>query len=185
MPISGDSSCPLWKILIYDERGQSVLAPIIKVIARDPLQPTHIYAFLQLGELRQHGVTLNLLMDSERYEVEDVTAIYVCEPTEKSFDRISSDLKKNLYKFIRIEFLSYTSDEDLKNFAQRVLSFSSQATLSMNAATSTPAPPPYMYIRSVVDRYADFIALSPSTYTLNLKDDYSALYSNRTPEAQV
>ena len=46
----------MWKVLIYDSIGQSILAPIFSV-----------------KELRESGVTLHLALHSERYVL-----IYVC-----------------------------------------------------------------------------------------------------------
>ena len=43
------ASEPSWKVLIYDEVGQSILTPLFNV-----------------KELRDSGVTLNILLDSER-----------------------------------------------------------------------------------------------------------------------
>ena len=49
--IVATASEPSWKVLIYDEVGQSILTPLYNV-----------------KELRDAGVTLNILLHSERYE---------------------------------------------------------------------------------------------------------------------
>jgi len=54
-PISPQHSAPpgevvnSWKLLLYDVVGRDILAPLVKV-----------------RELRDHGVTLHLMMDSQR-----------------------------------------------------------------------------------------------------------------------
>ena len=45
------SSAPSWKVLVYDSIGQSILAPLFSV-----------------KELREMGVTLHILLHSERQE---------------------------------------------------------------------------------------------------------------------
>ena len=47
--IAATASEPSWKVLIYDEVGQSILTPLFNV-----------------KELRDAGVTLNILLHSER-----------------------------------------------------------------------------------------------------------------------
>ena len=48
--IAATASEPSWKVLIYDEVGQSILTPLFNV-----------------KELRDAGVTLNILLHSERF----------------------------------------------------------------------------------------------------------------------
>ena len=50
LQIGGANGAPMWKVLIYDSIGQSILAPIFSV-----------------KELREAGVTLHLALHSERY----------------------------------------------------------------------------------------------------------------------
>ena len=56
LQIGGANGAPMWKVLIYDSIGQSILAPIFSV-----------------KELRESGVTLHLALHSERYVL-----MYVC-----------------------------------------------------------------------------------------------------------
>ena len=56
---------PVWKVLIYDRGGQDIISPLLKV-----------------GELRDFGITLHLLLHSDRDPIPDVPAVYFVTPTE-------------------------------------------------------------------------------------------------------
>ena len=62
-----NGSAPMWKVLVYDSIGQSILAPIFSV-----------------KELRELGVTLHIALHSERDAVPDVPAVYFCLPSEEN-----------------------------------------------------------------------------------------------------
>ena len=59
-----------YKILILDKFAFDVIAPLLRV-----------------NELRQHGITLTLLLESEREQIPDVPAVYFVQPTAKIFKR--------------------------------------------------------------------------------------------------
>jgi hypothetical protein len=76
---------PVWKVLIYDQFGQDVISPLLKV-----------------GDLREHGITVHMyasdlcvamtdarLLHTERQAIPDVPAIYFFEPTEDNIRRIA------------------------------------------------------------------------------------------------
>eukprot|EP01054_Gregarina_sp_Poly1_P009909 Gregarina_sp_Poly_1__9908@NODE_648_length_6971_cov_93_460892_g486_i1_p2_GENE_NODE_648_length_6971_cov_93_460892_g486_i1NODE_648_length_6971_cov_93_460892_g486_i1_p2_ORF_typecomplete_len642_score90_18Sec1/PF00995_23/7_1e96Oscp1/PF10188_9/0_12_NODE_648_length_6971_cov_93_460892_g486_i123404265 len=144
---------PLWKVLLYDERGQKVLAPLVK-----------------LGTLRQNGVTLNLLLHSERYPVSDAAAIYFVEPNSENFERITQDVRNRLYKSYYIEFITPIRDDQLKEFAQKI------GALGPGFASC---------IARVVDRYLDFIALSSGCFVLDLPETFPIIYSTKADENRI
>lgn len=55
----------LYKVLILDRHTKDVLAPLLHV-----------------DELRRHGVTLHMLLDTDRQPIPDVPAVYYVLPTE-------------------------------------------------------------------------------------------------------
>ena len=63
-----------YKILILDKFAFDVIAPLLRV-----------------NELRQHGITLTLLLESEREQIPDVPAVYFVQPTAKNIQKISQD----------------------------------------------------------------------------------------------
>ncbi|KAF8821263.1 Sec1 family protein [Cardiosporidium cionae] len=133
-----------WKILVYDEIGRDIIAPTLKV-----------------GILRQYGVTLHLLLESERKAVREVPAVYFISPTEKNIKRICEDFSKHLYKCYYINFTTSSNSE----------------MIQMLAKGAVEAGAVHKVIR-VVDRYLEYIALSPLDYSLNLSRSYSTLYGN-------
>jgi hypothetical protein len=69
-----------WKILIYDTACRSIISPILSV-----------------SQLRNRGVTLHLLLHSDREPIPDVPAVYFVEPTRENLARIAQDCAKGLY----------------------------------------------------------------------------------------
>src|SRR5690349_12745403 len=53
-----------WKLLIYDSACMDIISPLITV-----------------GRLREHGVTLHMLITSSRDSIPDVPAVYLVQPT--------------------------------------------------------------------------------------------------------
>lgn len=130
-----------------------------------------LFTELQLGTLRQHGVTLNLMVHSERYEVSDAGSIYLMEYNAKNVERLCVDLSKRLYKSFHIEFLSYLTPEELGLFAQKV---------ATRAGDS-----PWKLITRVADRYLSFMALSPTLFSLEEPDTFISLYSPKADDLRV
>lgn len=123
---------PSWKVLIYDEVGQSILTPLFNV-----------------KELRDAGVTLNILLHSERDPVPDVPAIYFCQPTDKNIQRIGQDLQNGLYGSYHFNFVSPISRQKLEDLAS--------LAIQANATTQ---------IAKVFDQYVNFISLENEMFTL-------------------
>ena len=56
-----------WKILVYDAHCRSIISPIMNV-----------------SDLRSRGVTLHLLLSSDREPIPDVPAVYFIQPTHET-----------------------------------------------------------------------------------------------------
>eukprot|EP01064_Diplonema_japonicum_P033133 TRINITY_DN645_c5_g1_i1.p1 TRINITY_DN645_c5_g1~~TRINITY_DN645_c5_g1_i1.p1 ORF type:complete len:582 (+),score=115.52 TRINITY_DN645_c5_g1_i1:104-1849(+) len=89
-----------WNILIYDDYGKDVIAPILNV-----------------GELRKLGVTLFLELGKSRGNVPDAPAVYLVKPTEENIVAIAQDCVKGKYSSYNINFTSPVSRKLLERFA--------------------------------------------------------------------
>ena len=95
-----NGSAPMWKVLVYDSIGQSILAPIFSA-----------------KELRELGVTLHIALHSERDAVPDVPAVYFCLPSEENLERINRDLESGLYGRFFFNFISPIPRQKLEDLA--------------------------------------------------------------------
>ncbi|XP_018027037.1 sec1 family domain-containing protein 1 [Hyalella azteca] len=129
---SANSNETVFSVLIYDRHGQDIIAPLISV-----------------KQLRQLGVTLHLLLHSERGEVPDVPAIYFCQATEENLIRISQDLAAGLYTTYYLNFSTPISRHKMEDLAQAALLAGVQAD-----------------IKKVYDQFINFISLEEDMFTL-------------------
>ncbi|KAH8739600.1 hypothetical protein FG386_001157 [Cryptosporidium ryanae] len=90
----------IWKVLIYDRAGQTILSPLMKV-----------------GSLRHHGVTLHIQINTQKSPIPEVPGLYFIKPTEENIDKLCDDLKNLCYESYYINFLSPCSDKLLEYFA--------------------------------------------------------------------
>ncbi|XP_045129903.1 sec1 family domain-containing protein 1-like [Portunus trituberculatus] len=121
-----------FSVLIYDKHGQDIISPLLSV-----------------KELREMGVTLHLLLHSERGEVPDVPAIYFCQPTEENLIRIGQDFNDGLYSSYYLNFISPISRQKMEDLALAALQAGCQAS-----------------IKKVYDQYVNFISLEEDMFTL-------------------
>ncbi|CAB1331143.1 unnamed protein product, partial [Coregonus sp. 'balchen'] len=99
-PLKNTAAEPVWKVLIYDRFGQDIISPLLAV-----------------KELRDMGITLHLLLHSDRDPIPDVPAIYFVMPTEENIDRICQDLRNQLYESYYLNFISAISRSKLEDIA--------------------------------------------------------------------
>lgn len=91
---------PQWKVLVYDNYGQSIISPLLTV-----------------KELRDLGVTLHLLLDNDRESIPDVPAIYFVMPTDENIRRLCKDFQNQLYESYYLNFISAISRQKLEDIA--------------------------------------------------------------------
>ncbi|KAK8880803.1 Sec1 domain containing protein 1 [Tritrichomonas musculus] len=96
-----------WKVLIYDQRGLSILSTLLKV-----------------AKLLEVGVTFYGSITQKREPIPDVSAVYLLEPTPENLRLIAQDCAAPLYDQMYINFLSPISSQDLENFASQVNQYS-------------------------------------------------------------
>ncbi|KAF1745396.1 hypothetical protein MXB_3304 [Myxobolus squamalis] len=95
---------PVWKVLVYDRSGQDIISPLFTV-----------------SELRECGVTLHLLINCEREQIPESTAIYFLHPSESNLHRICMDMKSGLYSKYYLSFISPISRISLEYLANKTV----------------------------------------------------------------
>eukprot|EP00981_Chlorochromonas_danica_P007329 scaffold1690_cov177-Ochromonas_danica.AAC.6 len=128
---------------------------------RDIISP-----LLNVGALRQRGVTLHLLIQSEREAVPDAPVVYFIRPTESNVKKIAEDCTKQLYRAAYVNFLTRIERPLLEKFAQDLV--------GQGAVSS---------VAKVYDQYLDFIALESNLFTLNIPHAFS-LYNEPSLKEQ-
>ena len=93
-----------WKILIYDQACQNILAPLFNV-----------------SQLQSFGITLYLLIDSKRQKVPNVPALYFVEPTISNLDIIANDMKEGLYDKFYLNFSMRLERKNLEYLANKLI----------------------------------------------------------------
>lgn len=76
---TGSDFSDQWKVLIYDQDCRDIISPLLNV-----------------GALRQKGVTLHLLLHSDRESIPDAPAVYFIRPTEANLKRVVEDCSKQV-----------------------------------------------------------------------------------------
>ena len=123
---------PEWKVLIYDETGKNIISPLLSV-----------------KQLHEAGVTLYMSLHTERDEISDTPAIYLCEPTSVNITKISADLKANMYQEYYFNFTSPIARPELEALANAAVS---------SGTTSN--------IKKIFDQHMNFISLEPDLFVL-------------------
>uniref|UniRef100_M4BGH3 Uncharacterized protein n=1 Tax=Hyaloperonospora arabidopsidis (strain Emoy2) TaxID=559515 RepID=M4BGH3_HYAAE len=140
-----------WKVLIYDKFCRDIISPILK-----------------LHELRKKGVTLHMLLESEREAIPDVPVIYFVEPTLENLERIVSDCSKELYSSAHLNFAYPLTRESLEYLARA----------SVEAGCTS-------MIAKVYDQYTNFVSLEPGLFSLNLPNSYRAYNDPNVADVQI
>ena len=114
-----------WKILVYDAFGRDIISPLLLV-----------------ADLRKRGITLHLLLDSEREQIADVPAIYFVQPTAANVKRLGQDCARALYHSYYVNFTPAVPRPLLEELATATLESESVSQVS-----------------KVVDQYLNFASL--------------------------
>ncbi|KAF3922427.1 hypothetical protein AA313_de0205421 [Arthrobotrys entomopaga] len=155
-PLTDADGEPLWKVLVFDNLGRDVISSVLRV-----------------NDLRANGVTIHLYLlrsnlNSQRYPIPDVPAIYIVEPTADNIKLIARDLQSKLYETTYINFTSSIPRALLEEFA------------SITAQTQTSTQ-----IAQVFDQYLNFVVSEPDLFSLHLTDVYYTMNSNRSSDAVI
>lgn len=142
-----------WKILIYDAHCRAIISPLMNV-----------------SDLRSRGVTLHLLLASDREPIPDVPAVYFVQPTRENVQILARDCAAGLYSRMYINFVTKLPRPLMEEFARLVV---------QSGSTSLER------VASVHDQYLDYVCYERGLFSLNVPDSY-ALYNNpRSSEAQI
>ncbi|KAL3823006.1 hypothetical protein ACHAXA_008146 [Cyclostephanos tholiformis] len=133
----GDDGNP-WKILIYDKHTRGIISPLLSV-----------------SQLRSVGVTLHLLLHSDREPIPDVPAVYFVQPTQENLSVIARDCSRRLYLRSHLHFSTRMERPVMEEFARLVVN-----TGGLDA------------IASVHDQFVDFACLENRLFTLNVEGSY-------------
>lgn len=123
---------PVWKVLVYDRFGEDIISPLVSV-----------------KELREMGVTLHLLLHSNRDSIPGVPAVYFVMPTDENIQRISQDFRNQVYDSYYLNFISPISRQKLEDLAS--------AALQANSV---------QYVTKIFDQYLNFITLEDDVVVL-------------------
>ncbi|KJE96312.1 vesicle transporter [Capsaspora owczarzaki ATCC 30864] len=141
----------MWKVLVYDRAGQDIISPLMKI-----------------SELRDLGVTLHLLLHSDREPIPDVAAVYFVMPTKENIERIAKDCRDGLYDTFYINFISSLSRNLLEELAS--------LTVQNNSSNR---------ISKLFDQHMSFISLEQEMFVLRPQDkERTSYYAINNPEAK-
>lgn len=141
----------VYKVLVLDRWTKDILAPLLHV-----------------NELRKHGVTLHLMLDTERQPIPDVPAVYFVQPSEASVARIVEDVQRGLYDAFHLNFSTHIPRPLMEKLAAGVV--------AGNAAAR---------VARVYDQHNRFLTLEPSLLTLGLPDTYLQLNDPAAQDSQI
>lgn len=141
----------VYKVLVLDRYTKEVLAPLLKV-----------------NELRRHGVTLHMLLDSERQPIPDVPAVYFVEPSEAAVQRIALDAQRGLYDSLHLNFSTHLPRPLMEKLAGTVVSSGTAARIA-----------------KLHDQHTQFVSLESGLFTLGLPDTYLQLNDPGAQDSQI
>lgn len=145
------SPVTVWRIIIFDDVGRSIIAPMLKVV-----------------DLREHGVTLYMHLDTERDAVQGAPVVYFCAPTPSNLEKIAKDCDRCLYEWYYINFTCEVPRACLERLADLL------------AQTSLPS---ISHIK-VFDRTLQYVALSDDLFSLMLPSSFSVIHSGSDSEVE-
>ena len=150
LPPAG-SSHNQWKILIYDAPCRSIISPLLSV-----------------SQLRRRGVTLHLLLHSDREAIPDVPAVYFVSPTKENLARIAQDCGKRLYSRVHLNFVTKLDRSLMEEFARLVVQTGSLEVVA-----------------SVHDQYLDYVCLERHLFSLHKPNSYVTYNGSGATEQSI
>jgi len=141
-----------YKILVLDSFSKSIIAPLVGV-----------------QDLRQKGgVTLHLVIDSQREAIPDVPAVYFVQATPQNVQRIVEDADAGLYDCLHLNFTS--------SIPRPLLDSLAEGTVSRRCAQQ---------IAKVYDQHLAFIALESNMFSLGMSDTYLRLNDPAARDTEI
>jgi hypothetical protein len=153
-PAAGGDGAPgdeVYKVLVLDRACRDVVSPLVRV-----------------ADLRKHGVTLHLLLESERQPIPEVPALYFVTPSEGVVRRIGRDLGAKLYEAAHLHFAS-----PLPRPALEALAAEAVRAEAMGA------------VARVVEQHLAFVSLEPRCFSLGLPRAFVQLNDPAAAEKDI
>lgn len=125
----------VYKVLVLDRSTRDIVSPLLHV-----------------ADLRRHGVTLHLLLESERQSIPEVPSLYFLSPSDAGVRRVGRDLAAGLYASWHLHFSSPLPRPGLEQLA-------AEAVRSEGALAK---------VGRVVDQHLAFVTLEPRLFSLGL-----------------
>ncbi|KAL2634478.1 hypothetical protein R1flu_005957 [Riccia fluitans] len=147
----GTADEEVYKVLILDRFCRDILSPLIRV-----------------NDLRKHGITLYLMIESERQNIPDVPAIYFVQASAGNIQRIILDASRGVYQTFHLNFASSLPRPLLEELAG--------ATLKQDCLHR---------IAKIYDQYVEFITLENGLFSLSQPDAYVRLNDPLVEEKDV
>ncbi|CAM9431576.1 unnamed protein product [Ascophyllum nodosum] len=140
-----------WKVLVYDKPCRNIISTLLHVT-----------------QLRKQGVTLHMLLETEREAIPDVPAIYFCRPTEDNMRCIAADAGKRLYSNLYINLSSKLDRPLMELLARETLANSSVDMIS-----------------KIYDQNLEFVSLENRLFSLDRPGSYVHYNDPTCPDAQI
>lgn len=135
-----------------------------KVLVLDAYTRQLISPLLAVNDLRKYGVTLHLLVQSDRQNIPDVAAVYFVQPTPENIKRIYQDVQMGVYESFYLNFSSTLPAALLDEMAGELVKGDCLGKVCR-----------------VYDQYLAFVSLEESLFSLMMPRAYTGLNS---PNAQ-
>jgi hypothetical protein len=146
--VEGDD---VYKVLVLDRACRDVVSPLVRV-----------------AELRKHGVTLHLLLESERQPIPEVPAVYLVSPSEACVRRCGRDLKAGLYAQSHLHFAAPLPRPALEALAAEAVQGDALGRVAR-----------------VVDQHLAFVCLEPRCFSLGLPRTFVQLNDPAASERDI
>lgn len=130
---------------------------------RDVVSP-----LVRVAELRKHGVTLHLLLESERQPIPEVPAVYLVSPSEACVRRVGRDLRSALYASSHLHFASPLPRPALEALAAEAVQGDALGRVAR-----------------VVDQHLAFVCLEPRCFSLGLPRAFVQLNDPQASERDI
>ncbi|CAN0007509.1 unnamed protein product [Laminaria digitata] len=139
-----------WKVLVYDKPCRNIISTLLHVT-----------------QLRKQGVTLHMLLETEREAIPDVPAIYFCRPTAENMRRIAADSGKRLYSNLYLNLSSKLERPLMELLARETLAKGSVDMIS-----------------KIFDQNLEFVSLEHRLFSLDRPGSYVQYNDPTCPDAE-
>ncbi|KAJ2478896.1 Vesicle trafficking between the ER and Golgi [Coemansia sp. RSA 2131] len=140
---SNGAGVPIWKVLVFDSFCRDVVSTVLRV-----------------NDLRDNGVTVHMLLESQRSSISDVPAVYFVQPTTENIKHIVDDIVRDLYELYYVNF-----------------STSLPRTLLEDFAVQTTASGTSHQIAQVYDQYLNFLCPEENMFSLHFPNTFEAIHN--------